>query len=147
MAQKKKSSKNRQGNLAPLPLKQPKVSRWPTVEDVTDSEEESEDNDFIPMNPIDSSDLSGDESEIEMESEDEDNGFEEIQSDAKLMASASRLQKHITRWFKMKMKKSNQEMEGCLFRQVQTEVEARGKKDRSSWVPICDNFVPEMVRC
>jgi hypothetical protein len=90
MAQKKKSSKNRQGNLPPLPLKQPKVSRQPTVEDVTDSEEESEDNDFIP---IDSSDLSGDESEIEMESEDEDDGFEEIRSDAELMEFASRLQK------------------------------------------------------
>jgi hypothetical protein len=38
------------------------------MEDVTDSEEESEDNDSIPMDPIDSSDLSGDESEIEMES-------------------------------------------------------------------------------
>jgi hypothetical protein len=60
------------------------------VEDVTDSEEESEDNDFIP---IDSSDLSGDESEIEMESEDEDDGFEEIWSDAELMEFASRLQK------------------------------------------------------
>jgi hypothetical protein len=90
MAQKKKSSKNRQGNLPPLPLKQPKVSRWPTVEDVTDSEEESEDNDFIPMDPIYSSDLPGDESEIEMESEDEDDSFEEIQSDAELMAFAAK---------------------------------------------------------
>src|SRR5260370_19134338 len=92
MAQKKTSNKNRQGNLPRLPPKQPKVSRQPTVEDVTDSEEESKDNDFIPMDPIDSSDLSGDESEIEMESEDEDGGFEEIRSDAELMAFALRLQ-------------------------------------------------------
>jgi hypothetical protein len=54
MAQKKKSNKNRQGNLLMLPSKQPKVSRWPIVEDVTDSKE---DNNFIPMDPIDSSDL------------------------------------------------------------------------------------------
>jgi hypothetical protein len=93
MAQKKKSSRNRQGNLPPLPPKQPKVSRWPTMEDITDSEEESEDNDFIPMDPVDSSDLSGDESEIEMESKDEDDGFEEIQRDTELMAFALRLQK------------------------------------------------------
>jgi hypothetical protein len=62
------------------------------VEDVTDSEEESEDNDFIPMDSIDSSDLSGDESKIEIESENEDDGFKEIQNDAELMAFASRLQ-------------------------------------------------------
>ena len=90
MAQKKKSNKNRQGNLPPLPPKQPKVSRQPMVED---AEEDSEDDDFIPMDPVDSSDLSGDESEIEMESDDEDGGFKEIQSDAELMAFALRLQK------------------------------------------------------
>src|SRR5882762_8115737 len=92
MAQKKKCNKNRWGNLPLLPPKQPKVSRQPTVEDVTDSEEESEDNDFIPMDPMDSSDLSGDESEIEMESEDEDDAFNEIKNDADLMAFASTLQ-------------------------------------------------------
>jgi hypothetical protein len=71
-----------------LPLKQPKVSRWPIVEDITDSEE---DNNFIPMDPINSSNLSGDESEMEMESDDEDDGFKEIQSDAELMAFALKL--------------------------------------------------------
>ena len=69
------------------------MSILPTVEDVTDSKEESEDNDFIPMDPMDSSDLPGDESEIEMESEDEDDAFKEIKNDAELMAFASTLQK------------------------------------------------------
>jgi len=63
------------------------------VEDVTDSEEESKDNDFIPMDPMDGSDLPGDESEIEMESEDEDDAFKEIRNDVELMAFASTLQK------------------------------------------------------
>jgi hypothetical protein len=93
MAQKKKSSKNRQGNLPPLPLKQPNVSRWPTMEDVTDSEE---DNDFIPMDPIDSSDLPGDDSEIEMESEDEDDRFRVMPSLWHLLRGCK---KHMTRRF------------------------------------------------
>ena len=61
-----------------------------TTGGVTDSEEESNDNDFMPM---DSSDLSGEESDIEMVSEDEEDAFKEIQNDAELMAFASRLQK------------------------------------------------------
>ena len=73
-----------------LPPKQPKVSRWPIVEDVTDSKE---DDNIIPMDPIVSSDLSGDETETEMESKDEDEGFKEIQNDAELMVFALRLQK------------------------------------------------------
>jgi hypothetical protein len=59
------------------------------VEDVTDSKEESEDNDFIPMDPMDGSDLPGD--EIEMESENEDDTFKKIKNDAELMAFASTL--------------------------------------------------------
>ena len=69
------------------------MSIQPTVEDVTDSDEESKDNDFIPMDPMDGSDLPGDESEIEMESKDEDDAFKEIKNDAELMAFALRLQK------------------------------------------------------
>ena len=107
MAQKKKCNKKRWGNLPPLPPKQPKVSIQPAVEDFTDSEEESEDNDFIPMDPIDGSDLPGDESEIEMESGDEDDAFKEIKNDAELMAFASTLQKHMIRWSKRKKKKGN----------------------------------------
>ena len=52
MAQKKKCNKIRWRNLPLLPPKQLEVSRQPTVEpleDVTDSEEESNDNDFMPM--------------------------------------------------------------------------------------------------
>ena len=93
MAQKKKCNKNRWGNLPPLPPKQPKVSIQPTVEDVTNSDEVSEDHDFIPMDPMDGSDLPGDESEIEMESQDEDDVFKKIKNDAELMAFALRLQK------------------------------------------------------
>ena len=40
MAQKKQCNKIRWRNLPPLPPKQLEVSRQPTVEDVTDSEEE-----------------------------------------------------------------------------------------------------------
>jgi hypothetical protein len=120
MAQKKKSSKNRQGNLPPLPLKQPKVSRWPTVEDVTDSEEESEDNDFIPIDLKNSSDLLGDESEIEMESEDEDDGFKEIQSDAKLEAVALRLQKAHDQMVQDKREKRQPRNRRPLIWEIQT---------------------------
>jgi len=124
MAQKKKSNKNRQGNLPPLPPKQPKVSRQPTVEDVTDAEEDSEDDDFIPMDPIDSSDLSGDESEIEMESDDEDGGFKEIQSDAELMAFASRLQKAHDQMVKEeKEKRATKKWKATYL----------GNSDRSKW--------------
>jgi len=38
-----------------------------------------EDNDFIPMDPMDGSDLSRDESEIEMESENEDDTFKRLE--------------------------------------------------------------------
>ena len=45
------------------------------------------------MDAMDSSDLSGDESEIDMESKDDDDGFKDIQTDAELMVFALRLQK------------------------------------------------------
>jgi hypothetical protein len=127
MAQKKKSNKNRQGNLPPLPPKQSKVSRQPMVGDVTDAEEDSEDDDFIPMDPTDSSDLSG---EIEMESDDEDGGFKEIQSDVELMTFASRLKKaHDQMGKEEKEKRATKKRKATYtwqFRQVQMEVEARG---------------------
>jgi hypothetical protein len=75
------------------------------VEDVTDSEEESEDNNFIFMDPIDSSDLPGDESEIEMESEDEDDGFEEIQSDANNNPNTTQTLEYTKDKYNVKMRK------------------------------------------
>ena len=121
MAQKKKSNKNRQGNLPPLPPKQSKVSRQPMVEDVTDAEEDSEDDDFIPMDPTDSSDLSG---EIEMESDDEDGGFKEIQSDAELMAFALRLQKAHDQMVKEEKEKRATKKRKATY---------LGNSDRSKW--------------
>jgi hypothetical protein len=87
MARKKNCDKRRQENLLKLPPKKPVVSRRPTIEDVTDSENDESDNDFAP---VDSSD---DDSEFDMESDDGDNILKEIQTDSELLAFASRLQK------------------------------------------------------
>jgi hypothetical protein len=89
MARKKNCDKRRQENLLKLPPKKPVVSRRPTVEDVRDSENESDD-DFAPEDSVTSSD---DDSEFDMESDDEDNILMEIRTDAELLVFASRLQK------------------------------------------------------
>jgi len=92
MAQKKNCNKRRQENLPKLPPKNP-VSRQPTVEDVMDSNSDEFDDDFIPVDLIVSSDLSNDDSEFDMESNDKDDILKEIQTDSKLFEFASRLQK------------------------------------------------------
>ena len=93
MARKKNCDKRRQENLPKLPPKQPMVSRRPTVEDITDSESDESDDDFTPVDSVANSDLSGDDSEFDMESDDEDDILKEIQTDSELLAFASRLQK------------------------------------------------------
>jgi len=144
MAQKKKSNKNRQGNLPPLPPKQPKVSRQPMVED---AEEDSEDDDFIPMDPIDSSDLSGDESEIEMESDDEDGGFKEIQSDAELMAFALRLQKAHDQMVKEEKEKRATKKRKATYLGNSDRSKRRwrleGKKTEAAGYPSVTKFFPK----
>src|ERR1700734_2596740 len=144
MAQKKKSNKNRQGNLPPLPPKQPKVSRQPMVED---AEEDSEDDDFIPMDPIDSSDLSGDESEIEMESDDEDGGFKEIQSDAELMAFALRLQKAHDQMVKEEKEKRATKKRKATYLGNSDRSKRRwrleGKKTEAAGYPSVPKFFPK----
>lgn len=147
MAQKKKCNKNRWGNLPPLPPKQPKVSIQPTVEDFTDSEEESEDNDFIPMDPMDGSDLLGDESEIEMESEDEDDAFKEIKNDAELMAFALTLQKaHDQMVQEEKEKRATKKRKATyLGNSVRSKRRWRleGEKTEAAGYPSVKNFFPK----
>jgi len=94
MAQKKNCNKRRLQNLSKLPSKNVTVPRQPTVEDVTDSESESDefDDNFSPFETVASSEHSGDDSEFEMESDDEDDMLKEIQTDSELLAFASRLQ-------------------------------------------------------
>ena len=120
------------------------MSRQPTVEDVTDSEEESEDNDFIPMDPMDSSDLSGDESEIEMESEDEDDAFKEIKNDVDLMAFASTLQKaHDQMVQEEKEKRATKKRKATyLGNSVRSKRRWRleGKKTEAAGYPSVKNF-------
>ena len=90
MARKKNCDKWRQENLPKLPPKKPAVSRQPTVEDVTDSENDESDDDFAPEDSVIGSD---DDSEFDMESDDEDNILKEIWTDAEYLAFASQLQK------------------------------------------------------
>jgi hypothetical protein len=82
MTRKKNISKTWQANLPKRPPKHTSVSRKPTVDDVTDSELESN-FDFKDSEV---------ESEEEMESGDEDITLKEIQSDAELLEFAMRLQ-------------------------------------------------------
>jgi hypothetical protein len=82
MTRKKNISKTWQANLPKWPPKHTPVSRKPTVDDVTDSELES-DFDFKDLEV---------ESEEEMESGDEDITLKEIQSDVELLEFAMRLQ-------------------------------------------------------
>jgi len=58
-----------------------------------DSNSNEFDDDFIPVDLIACSDLSNDDSEFDMESNDKDDILKEIQTDSKLFAFASRLQK------------------------------------------------------
>src|SRR5258708_3173719 len=83
MTRKKNISKIWQANLLKQPQKHTPVSRKPTVEDVTDSELESD---------FDFKDDSEVESEEEMESDGEGITLKEIQGDAELLEFASRLQ-------------------------------------------------------
>src|SRR5271156_5205348 len=147
MAQKKKCNKKRWGNLPPLPPKQPKVSIQPAVEDFTDSEEESEGDDFIPMDPIDGSDLPGDESKIEMESGDKDDAFKEIKNDAELMAFASTLQKaHDQMVQEEKEKRATKKRKATyLGNSVRSKWRWRreGKKTEAAGYPSVKNFFPK----
>ena len=68
------------------------MSRQPTVEAVIDSELDESDDNFTPMNSA-GSDLSGDDSEFDMESDDENDILKKIQTDSELLSFASRLQK------------------------------------------------------
>ncbi len=91
MAQKKNCNKQRLQNLSKLSSKNVTVPRQPTVEDVTDSESDEFDNNFSPFETVASSELSGDNSEFDMESDNEDDMLMEIQTDSELLAFASRL--------------------------------------------------------
>lgn len=118
MAQKKNCDKRRQENLPKLPPKKPMVSRWPTVEDVTDSESDESNNDFAP---VDSSD---DDSEFDMESNDEDNILKEIQTDSELLA------------FALRLKKAHDQMvinEKALQATKKRKATYLGNSDRSKW--------------
>ena len=92
MARKKNCDKRRLQNLSKLPSKNVTVPRQPTVEDVTDSESDEFDDNFSPFETAASSELSGDDSEFDMESDDEDDMLKEIRTDSELLAFALRLQ-------------------------------------------------------
>jgi hypothetical protein len=78
MAQKKNCDKRRQENLPKPPSKEPAVSRQPTVEDnISYSKSDVSDNDFTP-DSVTRSDLSVDDSEFDMESDDDEDNLKEI---------------------------------------------------------------------
>jgi hypothetical protein len=60
-----------------IPPKKPAASRRPTVEDVTDSENDESDDDFTPVDSVTSSD---DDSKFDVESDDEVNILTEIRT-------------------------------------------------------------------
>ncbi|KAF8229075.1 hypothetical protein L208DRAFT_1379053 [Tricholoma matsutake] len=114
MTRKKNISKTWQANLLKQPPKHTPVSRKPTIDDVMDSELES-DFDFKDSEV---------ESEEEMGSDDEDITLKEIQSDAELLEFATRLQEsHDWMVTEEKAKRADKKRK-CTY---------SGDLDRSKW--------------